>query len=108
MMKSLSEAKLKYVRFRFCPVFYGLFYGFVYNFIVRFKYEDDVSPTWFFSGNLYNFVFSNKKNSNSKNFAHLGFYDPEVWTKLLDFAAGMDFDTTIISIWLQLSHYGSW
>ena len=43
-MKSLSEAKVKYVKFHFCR-FFGLFYGFVYNFIVRFKYEDDVSPT---------------------------------------------------------------
>ena len=34
--------------------FFGLFYDFINNCIVRFIREDDVSPTWFFSGNIFN------------------------------------------------------
>ena len=56
-------------------------------------YEDDVSQNWFFPGNIYNFVFSDEKNSNSKNFVHVGFGCPEVSTEFWDFAAVMDFDT---------------
>ena len=47
----------------------------------------------FFPGNIYNFVFSDEKNSRSKNFAHMGFCGHRVSTKLYNFAAGMDFDT---------------
>ena len=35
----------------------------------------------FFLGNIYNFVLSDKKNWNSKNFAHVDFCGPEVSTK---------------------------
>ena len=35
----------------------------------------------FFPGNIYNFFFSYKKNSDSENFIHLGFCGPEVSTR---------------------------
>ena len=35
----------------------------------------------FFPGNIYDFVISDKKNSNSKNFIHMGFCGPKVSTK---------------------------
>ena len=35
----------------------------------------------FFHGNIYNFVFSDKKKSNFKNFVHMGFCGPKVPTK---------------------------
>ena len=48
----------------------------------------------FFPGNIYNFVFSDKKeNSNSKDFAHMGFCGSKVLIKFCDFAAGIDLDT---------------
>ena len=46
----------------------------------------------FFPGNIYKVVFSDKKNSNSKNFVNMGFGGPNVLTKFWDFAAGMDFE----------------
>ena len=48
-------------------------------------YEDDVIQSWFL-------IFVGK-NSNSKNFAHMGFCGLKMSTKFWDFAAGMDFDT---------------
>ena len=46
----------------------------------------------FFPGNIYKVVFSDKKNSNSKNFVNMSFGGPNVLTKFWDFAAGMDFE----------------
>ena len=34
-------------------LFFGLFYDFIHNFIVRFMYEDDEGPTWFFHIYIY-------------------------------------------------------
>ena len=47
----------------------------------------------FLPGNIHNFMFSSKKNSNSKNFIHVDFRGPNVSTKFWDFATGIDFDT---------------
>ena len=59
-------------------------------------YEDDVGPTWVFPGNIYNLVFSDKKNSNPTHFACMGYCGYKVLTKFWDFAAGMDFETSRI------------
>ena len=48
----------------------------------------DFSP-----GNINNFVLLDKKNLNSKNFAHISFFGPKVSTKCSDFAAGPDCDS---------------
>ena len=83
-MKSLSEAKVReclpknIIKFHF----------------VGFMCEDDATTTWFlFWQYLHNVIFSDKKNSNAKHFAHVGFCTPDILTKFWDFAAGMDFDT---------------
>ena len=57
-------------------------------------YEDEVAPSWFLLWwYLYSLVFSDQKNSISKNFDPAGFCEPEMLKKFWDFAAGMDFDT---------------
>ena len=59
-------------------------------------HEDGGTQFDFFPGNIYNFIFSDKKNPNFKNFASVGFCGPEVFTKYLDSACYglvMDFYT---------------
>ena len=73
----------------FYPVF-SLFYNFINNSIVEFTYKDDVTLTWFFPGNIWYVIFSDKKNSNSNFFAMWIFVPLKCWK---DFAAGMGFDT---------------
>ena len=52
----------------------------------------------FLPGNIYNFMFSGKKDSNSKNFIRVGFRGPNVSRKFWDFATGIDFDTYQMSL----------
>ena len=44
----------------------------------------------FFPGKIYNLIFSDKKNSNSKNFVHMGFCGSKMSTKVWNFPAGID------------------
>ena len=56
-------------------------------------------------GNIFNFVFSDK-NSNFKNFVHVGVCSPKVsqkFTKTIVFYPYI-METTLISIWLQVRH----
>ena len=87
-MKSLSQAKgrsgfPKNVKLTFCPVL-GLFYDFIKNLIVRFMYEDDVNPTWFF---LVISMVPFQVKKIKFHFAHVSFCSPKVLTKLLRFCS---------------------
>ena len=66
------------------------------NFIWRLLYEDFVTLmlwSWFLLWYYIAWSFKIKNNSNSKKFAHVGFWTPKMLTKFWDFIAGMDFDT---------------
>ena len=70
----------KNVKFHFWFVFWAIS-QFYQQFIVRLCVKMMWAQLDFFSGNIYNFVFSDKKNSNSKNFANIFFCGPKVSTK---------------------------
>ena len=88
-MKSLSAVSTEVqvpqkCKISFLLIFFGggeLLYNFINNFIVRFMNKDGGQLDFFLVISIANFAFSDKRNSNSKNFAHVSFCGPKVLTK---------------------------
>ena len=91
-IESISEAAIEIllpqkIKISLLPCFWANKLDFINNFLVRFSYEDAVTPSWFFSGNIYTTLSLWIKKFKFQKFCPCGFLCLQSVDKILRFCS---------------------